>query len=416
MLRTILLGAVLAAGLAGAAPARARTHVIPLSAEIGVGREAARYVEEEFPLSNDPLLTARVQRIGRRVAGVSDRPDLPFEFHVIDTPDINAFALPGGFVYVFRGLLQGVPDDDALAFVIAHEVAHAVRRHSLDLFEKSQILRIVTAPLGRAIGSLGRDLANVLIQKHFSRKDEAEADRYGLLYAVRAGFAPDSGVRGMQMLLTLGGRGRFPEFLADHPDMGSRKRTMAALAEKMKKSLASQDGPAMASLPEPQWDLPPFSPEANALFPLAVGSAWTYRIATEAGRTMTATTRVVEEQPEEPRGLYRLETTYEGGFVAASWAATTAARAHFRPAGREGEGAWRVEWPFGAGEASAAPAAETVTVPAGRFACTRVRRLAADGSVAAEGWFAEGVGLVKCVWPARGLTQELLRLSLAGRG
>ncbi|HOQ28770.1 MAG TPA: peptidase M48, partial [Armatimonadota bacterium] len=88
----VLLGAVLWHGM----PASA--DILPLDAEISIGREAAQIIEEQYPISTDAILAARVQRIGRRIAGVCGRPDLPFSFKVIDTPDINAFCLPGGFV------------------------------------------------------------------------------------------------------------------------------------------------------------------------------------------------------------------------------------------------------------------------------------------------------------------------------
>lgn len=403
-LRITQLVLLLAGLVAFAAPAGA--NIVSVDAEISVGREAAQYVEQVFPMSTDPLLIARVQRIGRRLAGACDRPELPFEFHVVDTPDINAFCLPGGFVYVFRGLLQGVPDDDALAFVMAHEITHAVRRHSLNQFEKSQALRIVTSPLGSVVGVFARDLANALLNLHFSRQDEAEADHYGLLLAVRAGFAPDSGVKGMDMLLTLAGKDHYPEFLSDHPATTHRRATLLAMAEELKKHPVLHLASAPVTLPELAWDAPAQPVHPSPLFPLTMGSTWTYRLAAGSSTDAEFSVKVVEERPGDVRGIYRLESTYDGGLTTDAWVAPTTDAILTRPAGK-GAAPWRTDWRLAGGDGFALVGTETVNVPAGEFQATHVRRSDADGRTVADAWFASGVGLVKCVWASPCVTQEL---------
>lgn len=393
----------------------ARADVLPLSAEISIGREAAQVVEAQYPLSSDPALLARVQRIGRRVAGVCGRPDLPFEFHVVDTPDINAFCLPGGFVYVFRGLLQGVPNDDALAFIIGHEIAHAVHRHALRQFEKSQIVRIVTAPLTGAIGTFGRDVVRVVVGRHFSRDDEREADQEGLLYATRAGFDAQGGVRAMETLLQLVGTSRHPEFLSDHPDTRRRKEALEALARELEKKPEPGPAPAPAVAPPEPWGPPPAALTPTPLLPLAVGNTWTYRVSGRDGAPLKATVRVTATHPAAPGGVFCMETAYENGPMTRVWVAPVAGGILTQRCTGAPDTPWRTEWAWNDESSAASTPRGTVTVPAGEFQCVRVRRLAADGTVTAEAWFAEGTGLVKCVWPGDGITQELTSYRLADR-
>ena len=402
----VLLGAVLWHGM----PASA--DILPLDAEISIGREAAQIIEEQYPISTDAILAARVQRIGRRIAGVCGRPDLPFSFKVIDTPDINAFCLPGGFVYVFRGLLQGVPDDDALAFILAHEIAHAVHRHALRQFEKSQILRVVTAPLGSLLGALGRDLTHIILSRRFSRADELQADREGLVYTVRAGFDRQGGLKAMETLLQLAERSRHPEFLMSHPNTHRRKRVLEALAAEL--DAAPPDRPQITALPipDPVWSMPPPS-VPTPRFPLAIGDEWTYRLRARDGSEVNAVTRVVEVHPARPEGIFRVVTEYPGGFSTQAWVTTTASGILTHPAGEGSEGPWQAEWSWESlGETRPL---EKITVPAGDQECVRVIQTDAKGALIAEGWFAEGVGLVKAEWHHQGLTQELVSYRAALR-
>src|SRR3954453_11311519 len=126
----LLLSALLAA-----APARAA--VISRSTEISMGQEAAQEYERTESIDSDPVLAARVRRVGNRLIAVCDATQYPFEFHEVDTNAVNAFALPGGFVYFFRGLAQLMPGDDALAFILAHEISHVTQRHGVRQMEQS---------------------------------------------------------------------------------------------------------------------------------------------------------------------------------------------------------------------------------------------------------------------------------------
>src|SRR4051794_27086592 len=107
-------------------PSRSVATVINRSTEISMGREAAQEYERTASIDGDPVLTARVRRIGSRLLAAAEAPPYPFEYHAVETNQINAFALPGGFIYVFRGLAQLEPGDDALAFILAHESMHVI--------------------------------------------------------------------------------------------------------------------------------------------------------------------------------------------------------------------------------------------------------------------------------------------------
>jgi len=109
----------------------AQASWISTQQEINMGRSAAREIEKQYGLVQDQALQERVARIGNRIAAISDRKDLPYAFKVLDVKEINAFALPGGFIYVCKGLIDYMPSDDELAGVIGHEVGHVVKRHTV---------------------------------------------------------------------------------------------------------------------------------------------------------------------------------------------------------------------------------------------------------------------------------------------
>ena len=145
--------------VAGLAPAaHAGAFAISRSREIQLGREVAALFERQVRLSSDAALVAKVQRIGRRLVQVCDRRELPYEFHVVETGEINAIAFPGGFVYAYAGLLQALPSDDAVAFVLAHEIAHAAKRHWARRYEKARKLSVLTLGYG--------DILHLFLQPH----------------------------------------------------------------------------------------------------------------------------------------------------------------------------------------------------------------------------------------------------------
>lgn len=172
---------------------------IPASAEstateIQVGMQAAREVDAQNAFVTDPVLNAWVSSTAANLAKFRARPDINYQFKIVDTNDINAFSLPGGFTYVNFGLLNYVNSDDELAGVLGHEIGHTERRHQTTLQAKAQVLNLI---LGIAsifnpfIYRFGNLLGGAAIMK-MSRADELQADQYGLLLMSRAGYDPNA--------------------------------------------------------------------------------------------------------------------------------------------------------------------------------------------------------------------------------
>jgi predicted Zn-dependent protease len=225
--------AILAAGaflLAGAPSARA--GLISRSEEAKIGQDAARQFESQNSTSRD----RRVEAIGNRIARVSDRRDIEYSFKVVERDEVNAISLPGGYVYVYRGLLRMVgDDDDALAGVIAHEVGHITERHSVKQVEKAMganlLLELLTKGKSRTAGAI---IANLLSLK-FGRSDEFEADEVGVTYMDRAGYDPRGLVRFFRQLEASESRGgNSVSWLRTHPNSGERARRVEEQAANLR--------------------------------------------------------------------------------------------------------------------------------------------------------------------------------------
>lgn len=162
--------------------------------EINIGQRIAESIEKnpDIVLDPDPLMTERVVAIGKRIASVSDRKEVSYTLRVIDHDEINAFALPGGYIFVFRGLVEKVDSDDELASVIAHEIAHVVARHSIKRLQGSfgyNILQILMLASGTQDARRINAAFGQLIMS-YTREDEALADKIAIRYLREAGFDP----------------------------------------------------------------------------------------------------------------------------------------------------------------------------------------------------------------------------------
>jgi predicted Zn-dependent protease len=188
--------------------------------EVEVGRRSATEIERRHRTYND----ARVSRIGSRLAAGSSMPGLPWRFRVIDRADANAFALPGGPVYVTSGLLRSVRNDSELAGVIAHEITHVTLRHGTNQASKAMLAQMPLQVLGgRLGGGLGANLAQLgiglglnSILLRYSRDAESQADVGAVQLMRRAGYNP-SGLS--SFMSTLKGSGGF---FSDHPSPSNR--------------------------------------------------------------------------------------------------------------------------------------------------------------------------------------------------
>jgi predicted Zn-dependent protease len=166
---------------------------VPEADEIRIGRHIAGNLLGAAPLVNDPLLQSYVNRVGRWVASSSERPDLKWTFGVIESNDVNAFAAPGGYVFLTRGLYQLLRDEAELAGVLGHEIGHVVRKHHLKVLQKSQAISAGSDLLKKRIGD--KKIAKTLIgsgaeilARGLDKSAEFEADRIGVVLAARAGY------------------------------------------------------------------------------------------------------------------------------------------------------------------------------------------------------------------------------------
>ena len=161
--------------------------------EVDIGRKVARRVEEELTVVPDEPLQQRVRDLGRRIVAVCDRRELVYTFTVVKDDDVNAFSLPGGYVFLNDGLIKKTASDDELAGVIAHEVAHIAARHAIKRYESSlglQIVQLATLAARQGAATRGMSIAAQAAQLAYARQDELEADRLGVRYLKAAGFDP----------------------------------------------------------------------------------------------------------------------------------------------------------------------------------------------------------------------------------
>ena len=217
------------------------------SQEIQMGKEAAQQVEQSIGFYKDPAVQAYVSGIGMKMAKASERPDLPWEFHVVNDASVNAFALPGGFIYVTRGLMTAINDEAELATVVGHEIGHVTNRHSVQQMSKQQL-----AQIGLVAGSiLSSDIAKVaglasqglgILFLKYSRDAENQADKAGFRYALNQNYNVGEMANVFQTLdrmSQVSGGGKLPEWLSTHPDPGTRVQNTEQRLDTLSRSLAN---------------------------------------------------------------------------------------------------------------------------------------------------------------------------------
>lgn len=191
----------------------------------------------------DEALQAYIEQVGQRVVQRSEaaKAPYPFEFHLLrDAQTVNAFALPGGQIFITAALLGRMNSEAQLAGVFGHEVGHVVGRHGAEHLAKQQLGASLVNAIGIAAG--GQDggqgaaaiaqAVNQMIDLRYGREDESESDRFGLKYMTEAGYTPRGILEVMQILSKVSG-GRQPEFLSSHPDPGNRLQALNAGIQKI---------------------------------------------------------------------------------------------------------------------------------------------------------------------------------------
>lgn len=203
--------------------------------EIRIGEEASpQFLEQSGGQLPDEQVVSYVRSMGMQLAGIAeqqtpdaDRPALDWEFHVLDSQVINAFALPGGKVFISRGLMENMTNDAQLAGVVGHEIAHVMARHGNQRMSKAMILQgvVIAAGVAGAVSDeewmrylgLGTAVGGQLFLLKYSRSNELEADELGVQYMAAAGYNPVGQMQLMQLLGEISGGGGPPEWLSTHP-------------------------------------------------------------------------------------------------------------------------------------------------------------------------------------------------------
>lgn len=163
--------------------------------EIAIGRDVAAHLLGAAPLVGDAQLQRYINHVGRWLASQTERPDLPWQFGVLEAPQLNAFAVPGGTIFITRGLLERMKSEAELAGVLAHEIAHVLRKHHLKAIQKGAQTSLAGDALSAALkerGGAARDklisFGTEMYSRGLDKSDELEADRLGVVIAARAGY------------------------------------------------------------------------------------------------------------------------------------------------------------------------------------------------------------------------------------
>src|SRR3989442_2818178 len=219
------------------------------SEEIAMGRQSDPQVRQEYGIVENQALQNYAQAMGRKLVAVSHRPNLEWHFTVVDSSVVNAFAIPGGYVYLTRGILAYLGSEAELAGVMGHEIGHVTARHSVRQITRQQLAQLglgVGSVLSPTFGQLGNAAPSGfgLLFLRFSRDDEREADRLGVEYAARAAYDPRQVSNFFDVLGRLsaaGDRQTIPGWLSTHPDPPQRVEATRMLAEQWIQMLGLTD-------------------------------------------------------------------------------------------------------------------------------------------------------------------------------
>lgn len=245
-MRTTLLAVMVAAvGAIGCATnpvtGEREFNLMSESQEIAIGQEMDQQVRQEMGVYNDAELQSYVEGVGLRLASTSQRPDLPWHFTIVDSPAVNAFALPGGYIYITRGILSYLNDEAELAGVLGHEIGHVTARHAARQYSRATgtdlglTVLSIFVPGARPAAELGGVGLSLLFLK-YGREDEMQADRLGVEYSVGTGWDP----RGVPDLLTtlarideLTDRRGTPNYLSTHPEPADRVTRITPVVQEL---------------------------------------------------------------------------------------------------------------------------------------------------------------------------------------
>jgi predicted Zn-dependent protease len=237
--RTVVLSVLLAVAGCATNPVSGRHEfsLVSSNKEVEIGRDGYAAILSEYGAYDDPKVAAYVDSVGQALARVSHLPSIKWTFTVLDDPVVNAFAMPGGYIYITRGILAHLESEAQLAGVLGHEIGHVTARHTAQRITQQEL-----AGLGLSIASLvsttfqrysgAAQTALQLVFLKYGRDDETQADELGVEYATRAGYDPREIPATYAMLKRVSEAAgqRLPAFLSTHPDPGNREQRTKELA------------------------------------------------------------------------------------------------------------------------------------------------------------------------------------------
>jgi len=205
--------------------------------EVEMGQQEAANINRQLPLVTDPEANRYINLLGDQIASRTSRGDLDWRFYIVDSREVNAFAVPGGFIYVNRGLVERTDNMTELAGVLGHEIGHVIRRHTVKQMEKAQganigvtLACVLTNICNSQIAQAGINIAGTAVFAKFSRQDETEADAEAVNNTVRAGISPRGIVTMFEKLIAerKQGHSAVAGWFTTHP--GEEDRIVAAQA------------------------------------------------------------------------------------------------------------------------------------------------------------------------------------------
>ena len=223
--------------------------------EVQIGQQEAQQVNAQLPMVQDAVIQNYVNSLGQRIAHTTSRADLDWQFRVVNSDVVNAFALPGGFVYVNRGVLARASNMSEVAGVLGHEIEHVVRRHSVKQMEQAQganvgvgILCALTGVCQSGVAQAAINVGGTAVFAKFSRTDEVQADEGGFNNIMRAGINPRGMLTFFQKLLAeeqQSGSGNVAAWFSDHPGTSDRiadiQRLLGQIPASQLNSLATNE-------------------------------------------------------------------------------------------------------------------------------------------------------------------------------
>ncbi len=243
----VVLAALLFLGGCAKTPVTNRSQLIFLShnEEMALGLSESQKLLKSAKISTDKSVTARIRRIGQKIAAVSGHEEYQWEFHLIDEPVLNAFCLPGGKVFFYQGIVDLAQNDDQVATVMGHEIAHALARHGAERMSHQMLNNVGMQALAIAL-NVPPEYQNLYSQAYgmtaqlgvmlpFSRSHESEADQIGLYLMYQAGYNPYEAVAFWKRMKAMGGE-KPPEFLSTHPSDESRIKAIGAFIKELEKT------------------------------------------------------------------------------------------------------------------------------------------------------------------------------------